>query len=320
MTFDLFEQALRWGLGRALIYLCDHPSPEARESVLRALLKSNRVDSQEETGVVYLLEAARLCGLQDDLTPVLMTALHDELAADDDFLTIEQLFDLLGELGKNGDRAARQALVDLVPVLIQHHWHHLPDLTAAIAAALGEQGLKLLLSQVGAALLRSQAASDNDLLFFVASRSLGEDTETLLESRALEDPGIRLFLQGSRAAQTQWDSRDSNPVPLDVSYEGIWAKLNEGQFHGISYRGEDASEETLLQLARDLQQETDLSRIALLLCVFHLRPFPLGPDFLISLLHHRSRQVKQHALRALTQFEGEAIHELALEGLLRPKY
>lgn len=146
--------------------------------------------------MVYLLEAARLCGLQTDLAPVLLAALHGELVADDDSLTIEQLFDLLGELGKNGDRGAQQVLVDLVPVLIQHHWHHLLHLTAAITVALGEQGFSLLISQVGAALLRGQDASDDHLLFFVASKALGEETETLMESWALEDPGIRLFLQG----------------------------------------------------------------------------------------------------------------------------
>lgn len=319
MNFDLFEIALRRGLGRALTFLNHPPSFEVRESVLRVLLKSSRLDPQmEKVGSVYLLEAARRCGLQEDLTPRLVTALKAELAAAENFPTIEQLLDLLGAQGQHGDEQARQTLLDLVPVFVQHHWHHLPDLAAALTEALGEVGLKSILGAVGAALMSGQEALKDDFLLFVVGQILGEDTETLIERWTQEDPGIRLFLQQSRAARTRWNIRDLNPPPIDASYEGIWKKLREGRSQGLSYRGEKASEETLIRLAWDLELEMDPSMKALLLCVFHRTPFPHGPGPLLTLLDHPYHQVKQKALRALAGFEGEEIHELALQTLLEP--
>lgn len=317
MNPDAFKTALQRGLGRALLHLKHDPSPGARPLVLEALLNSTRTDPQVEgVGSPYLLEATRLAGLQDHLTGTLTAALQQLLQTEDPpGATLEQLLDLLGELGAQGDREASAALLDFIPVVVENHWEHLRDLTAALCTGLGRPGLRVLLQNVGATLLQEPDPPEDDRLLWVATETLGEETETEVERWATQDPGIQLYLQQARESRKQ---RESRQVPeLDTSYAALRKRVEGGGTHcsGLPLRGKKASPDTLARLTRDVLQEEDPARLALLLCVFQLRAFPAGPEPLLKLLEHPTLRVKKGALAALAQFEGDSIHALALQCL-----
>lgn len=321
LTPTAFAVALNRGLGRALQHLQANPDPTLRPAVLKALLHSTRFEhALEGTGTAYLLEAAELAGLQDDLRALLTGGLYALIGTGaNETWDAEQQVDLLGALGERGDQDAVQVLLDLLAGAVQRDDELMVPLALALTRAQELEGLRLALQQIGQHLtVRPERWTEASLLR-QAQSWLGPDLPTVVRGWATHDPAIARFL--AQVEHSEAERETHPPSPPDVSYSAL-RTLVDGQAKRsmrLVLLGKRASDQTLLRLADDLREEQNPERLRSLLALFHHRAFPHGPAPLLALARHEEAGVARQALINLRAFAHPGVRALMLEALNQPE-
>lgn len=299
MTREAFTRALYQGLGRTIAYAHTHDVTGFADLILDACLYNPIYDRQ--TGVdraPYLAELIALSGAETYLRSSILAALADPGEEMDE----ELLFDLGLCFAQGGDVAARQAL--LARFLDNVSSGELTGYSQMIALD-GDEGLRLAVEQIGAALLR---AVEFDYTWLISRLLTDLDTAFADEPLVLNDPRVVACREATRlspakqaASERRQALRDSLPT---LSYEELQGALTGNELPPSSLRrwAEHTTEDALRRAADALLASTEPNLLRRLLMIFDVRDFPDGHAPLLPLLDSAEPTLAFRAAHALARF------------------
>lgn len=305
-----FEDALRKGLGRAILHVQRNGAAGLEDAIFHACLTDTRYDRQvESVRSAYFYDLLQATGRPGDfLGPILgVLAGPDE---DDAY----QLCGLALRFACGGSEAARDALYARM-----EHGAGTEDTTACdeVIELDGVAGFQRVV-HLHPWLADEEKCWEADCWLDDLEKRLGAD-EVWADLRGLGDPAVDAALEAVRKDRDQ-----PRPAPtrqkIDIgSFESLYGNLDEVARRGIGFlrrwgRYADDSEVTLA--AEALAAETDLERVRALLGVFFWRRFPLDPSPLLALAESDSEETAFYAARALEHVTHPSVRALALK-LLR---
>lgn len=318
LTREQFARALYQGLGRPIVYAHNHDTASFADLILHACLRNPLYDRQ--TGVErapYLLELITATGAVSFFRSPILAALADP----DDEMDEELLFDLALGFAQNGDTAARKAM----------RARFLDNVSSGVATGAeqlsaldGNAGLRFVVEQLGAALLRAVNFAGSWL-----PEHLLDDLEAAFADQpaVLQDGGVAAFraaVRGSTSRQSGREERETRRRQLrdtlaSLSYKEVCeAATNVLSMKSLERWGQQAPEHELRRAADDLLAVTDFRLLQRLLFIFAEREFPGGFEPLLPLLDHSESRVVFRAAHALARFRHPELRARALALLADP--
>ena len=292
-----------------------------RALVLDACLNDRAYDPQSEgPRVEYLLEAATLARLSSDLTHhVHQTLLHADEEVEDHW-SLQQRVNLLVALSRQERKDAEEALATLYLGRLAQEGTLLDMLEVAQLEAYGPEGLLRVLRDRAHRSGNQPGDWDNGLL---RSAEHTLDPEVLSETmrRARGDPAVKVYLGALKAREDQgkqeWrDHQQNSSAPIDYDQARRTVKdalAREAIGCPLALRSIRLTEEALIRLAGDVEQETDPDTLRHLLCAFVRRPFPGQPSRLLTLARHPDERVAERSIIALSRLQHPKTRTLATE-------
>lgn len=280
-----FKRILDIGLGRAVIYLQNHDATPYRDAILNACLHNTAYDRQVEgTRAEYMLDVVRLTGETEYYREHVLNALSTHEYEDWD---VQQQIMFATILAGEGDERARQAVYDTV---VRHMNDEL--LGSVLINLDGMEGLAFILERLAETQSKpSFSGFDTEYLIGVLEDREGiKQAQRKLKQYSASNPHVASLVQaGFDARERRKQARRKRPHPAKYSYQDVklWMEnpdtLKSPPISWVVW-GKYASEEDLVQAARDLLQVADneTQRILAYVQIFRHRCFPLAPDRLIE--------------------------------------
>ncbi len=138
--------------------------------------------------------------------------------------------------------------------------------------------------------------------------------------QARSEPDVRMYLDHleTLTERARADRRPMNTEPIDYAAarravtEAVARKALGCPF---ALRSARLTEEALLGLAANLEEETDPDVLWLLMCAFQRRTYPNAPERLLVLAQHFDLRVMEQAFMALSRVQHPEVRELAMRVL-----
>lgn len=311
-----FDDALRKGLGRAVLTLQRHDSKQYRDSVLYACLNDLYYDRQSEhSREEYLVDLIRASGEE----PWYRKRLLDALRLPTEGQATWQVVEVLRSIAASGDREVREALYAVFDDRAAQGDY---DQGWDIIELDGVPGFLHVIDAVS-----HQGFTDQNAWYFSSwiddlREQSGQATLAALEEAAESRPFLRhqLDLYAAKEAERAEERQRISQPPPPIEYEAARDMLDEivaanpqGHFTRLFGIGRRCTEEALGRLASDFCAESDPNRIRAFAALFHWRAFPLDPGPLIPLMRSDDRNVVQRIASVLGQVKNSAVRSLALE-------
>jgi hypothetical protein len=294
-----FEGWLRKGLGRAAVFLKRNDSRQWREELLYACTRNLAYDRQcEDSRACYLLDLIEISGDTDFYRDRIVAS----LAADEEDLDLDQMFEIAARFAADGSVAARTAMYSA----FERHGFSGAGLSCA------EQ--LVILDGLGG--LISVAKSFHEVEADDRPWKFGALIEALEKHHGKQGLPVVLdgFVQEWRDYEALCETERQNPPAARPGYEEINRKISEkGRSAGMIYWSKCATEEELANLAQDVLSESDSDRLYGFLRMFQLRAFPGPLDRLIELVCGTDEGVSRAAMMALSHSSHPTIRALALD-------
>lgn len=287
LTVDQFRDAVRKGLGRAVIHLRSVPDTTPYRDIVReACLRDQRFEvSVESSRNVYLADLTSMCRTPMPLADELMALLAAPPDETDEWL----LADVVLELARRGDARARMAW-----------WAHVRSLAPSELCAygrdlieLGRTGVVFLAERVGADLPEDELWRYNHWLSEVDERFGEGSGQGWLVEAAAGSQRVSEFLNAAEAARS--DLADaSEPEPPDddptlTPWETVWADIAvwaaspEGGSMPRNFRwAKHAPDESIAAAAQMFLEESDERLLRALAAILRVRQWPLDIALLIA--------------------------------------
>jgi hypothetical protein len=306
MTNEEFQEAMRSGLGRAIMYVHDNNVQSFRDMILDACLHCYSVEPQSEgTRAGYMLElVSTLPDRQFYLDEVLR-----HLSADGDDWHAVQRFHFAAYMSFDGDEHARQVMYE--------NFNPGPKMGEAIAIDFvrmdGLNGLCFVANKIGALLISRGDEVDEGWLWSQAVELCGEEEAkiALLEAGA-SNPQIEAYRVRALAnrAATSSTAGESESIAA-LSYEQLKPKIHDLPAYKLRSWGKQASAEEIQRAADGLLTARAPEEQIRHLRMFSGRQFPLQPTRLLELLLSPREDLALAAAIALGQVEHPALREAA---------
>ena len=320
-----FENALKLGLGRAILHLQHVTQPtDYRDVVLTTCLEFGGYDPQVEgMRTEYLFQAAQLTEILPRLRQALLERLENP---DDDSWDALQRLELLAQFAREGDEEARVALRGYY-LRLTHPHSPIEGIVASILLHLdGVQAFLFVIRQLGRVFqIDLEKAEDNSFLN-EARELMGQQSVALLLEQHGQEPEVMAYLERIEHTQQRRQERKRQQPPQQpqpYSVARAWAEERPEFCGKLLNWGWMATDEELLKAAQDVVLEQDPEILASLLCIFRNlhrklgqrtgRAFPLGPLPLISLAWHSNSRVAERAAYMLEAFVSAEVRQTALE-------
>ena len=321
-TREEFEQAVRRGLGRAVLWLSRDASLADREFILYACTHSLAYDRQTENNrALYMFDVIQATRDAESYTRAVESALTEFGESEkemDDEPSVRQMFDLLGLLAKSGDASARRSVYSFFEEFIEDSdWSRAQVLVDI-------DGLEGYLHVLRQWVQHPRGEDDHwyeaSVLEDVEERFGAENVQAFLEKAASAEPAIGVYISEVREKQVAWHqqraSRPPRPLPDMRELRGLITDPDKHFNRPMGERaGANLSEADAKQIARDLSAETDPQRLERYLSLFRRRPFPLDPAPLLVLAEEADAKVATAARKALCVIQYPSVRALALEGV-----
>jgi hypothetical protein len=303
-----FEDALRKGLGRAILHVQKHGAAGLEQTILHACLTDLRYDPMfEDVRSPYLYDLLHATGAPGDyLEPIL------EALAGNDEDNAYQLCGLAMRFARDGSDEARKALYARVERNAGTEdisgWDEVIEFD-------GIEGFQHV-ARHHAWLL------DSEGIWRASSRL--EDLEqrtgperTWAELRALDDPAVGALLNAIQGYREQRDPRPEWKKPDVGDFRSMYLHLSDparAGRHAYLWRwGKYTSPDQLELAAKALLAETNVQRVRALLDVFHWRRFPLDHTPLIDMARSDDIEIAFRTALALQHIADPSVRELGLE-------
>jgi hypothetical protein len=287
-----FERALKSGLGRAVLYVKEHPDVPYRDAILDVCLHTTVYDGQiEGSREVYLYDVIHSTNDYAWYRERILAAFTEMPPSEDS--NYSHLFALVQHMAKQGEAEARETLYQKVREDAASGWDYARDM-------LDLDGIPGL---VFAGSLEPIERSDWE--YELIALTLIEDfpdqaNEASLRAVLSEYPQfLEPLLEALRErSDPTWDERnharlqarkDEDQAEFSFSYEELKKTIHSATMMNgtvrrtILYWARYAIENDLRQAALDLEVEQDQTRLNTLLGIFSKRQYPLEPDRLIAI-------------------------------------
>lgn len=326
MTPEQFRNAIRKGLGRAILHLKQNDPQPYWEEILPACLTNTTYDTQcEGTREDYLFEAINLSGnpepIKQQVAATLLSTTNDR-----DCLQLFELARLIAARGDSGSRAAiyqrfdANCLRDKQPYGV----HAILELDGidGLIHVMGEFGKRAMTDDVFEPPLyaahftelpglsdleirkRVRAASRENknvracrqrMIALRQSYARHMDTPSEIQRRASQ-----YSLEDMRAILAGRQKPDGN---TGYAFFRKWARL--------------ASEKAMNQLAEDFTRETSDENIKRYLSMFMHRPVNLIAQRLLQLTESADRMISHRSFVVLSKIKDQRVRDFAMERIIR---
>lgn len=308
-----FRRAARNGLGRAILWLRDHPWQPHAETLEDLCRHHPAYDPQcegDRAGYVYQL--LRLTGEADHFAGLTARALLEE-GEDWDLVHRSSLARRFAAAGHAGAREAmHERFLQAKPTISSALGHELLRLD-------GIAGVLIALDRWGQQLAADPELWEDEYFLREARDQLGPEIDAAIDDAAKRNANIRAYLAAVQAWR-QRKGKKSRAPQGDVPYAQLNAMLAADaptlSRYGRGRWGRRASEADLLLAARDLLAERDPKVLVRRLELFAQRSFPLDHQPLVEMARSPDEAVATVALRALEHCQGIDVRELAVERLM----
>jgi hypothetical protein len=338
-----FERALKIGLGRALLYVKEHPNVPCRDIILDVCLHTSVYDGQiEGSREVYLYEVLQSTNDYAWYRQRILAAFSGPPGLEGS--DYSHLFALVLYMAKRGDQEARDRIYARVRDDATDAWDYVGDMLSLD----GLRGLQFI--------VRLQSIPSDDWEFDRIAATLIEDfpeqaneetlrallpdhpdflTPLLVVLRDRSDPSF----EQRREARSQARKAERS-AELAISYADFKKRLDEGTDKRVRSRfgiarpwGIHANDEDIQLAALDLEAEQDQFKLSVLLGIFSKRRYPLEPDYLLAIASQYLPMIEQStdsgrptieaslavgALNALTNVSHPKVRAFAMTLLDRP--
>lgn len=313
MTREQFARALYQGLGRPILYARAHDTAAFTDLILHACLYNQLYDRQTDVGrAPYLWELITATGAAAFFRTHILAALSDPR----DEMDEELLFELALRYAQEGDGAMRKAM----------HARFLDNVSSGettgadqLIALEGDSGLRFVVEQFGAALLRAVNFTNSwlpEYLLDDLQAHFADDPSVWNEPRVA---AFQRAVRGSSSEQSADEEREARRRQLRAELANLtYAEVREAaatkllSVMSIRRWGQQAAEAELRRAADNLLTVADPRLLQLLLLIFAEREFPDGHWPLLPLLDHSESLVVFRAALALSRFRHPELRARAL--------
>ncbi|HEY1755693.1 MAG TPA: hypothetical protein VGG72_09885 [Bryobacteraceae bacterium] len=308
MTKTEFQEAMHFGLGRAILYARDNHVQPFRDVILDACLHSRGVDPQcEGARADYMFELVNILADRQFYFDEVLRALPK---AGDDWDAM-QLFRFAACMVFDGDERAKKVMYE--------SFEPGPNRGEGIAINFVQmddlKGFLFAASKLGALLLAdpgSKLWANGEWPMSVAIENCGEEeTNAALLEAAATDTAIAAYrAQIAKYAEDEPSREVRAKETYALRYDQLRSKLS-GSRAALTIWGKHASDAELERAAHGLLSAQTPEEQIQHLPIFRWRPFPLGPSGLIELCLSQDERLGCAAADALTQIAHPSIREAA---------
>ena len=311
MNETSFQESIKAGLGRGVLYARDHDVRPFRDVILDACLHCYSADPQTEgTRAAYMLELVNLLPDRQFYCDEVLNSLPH---SGDDWDAVQR-FHFATYMAFDGDEVAKR--------VAYQSFDPGPKKGEAIAIDFlrmdGVKGLVFAATKIGALLMSNPEEVDEGWLWSQAVEICGEDkASAALSEAASSDPRVEAYRRAV-AASAQRGSSNSKEV-TGLSYEELRSRMPGLRGFRLSSWGKLASAEDFERAARGLATTTTSEDQIQHLRIFSRRQFPLDPALLLSLSSSDNADVTYAAAVALSNIRHPSVRaeafRLASNGL-----
>jgi len=317
MEVSDFRRAIINGLGRAVLWVRDHPWEPHTDAIQHVCLHNTAYDAQcEGSRAQYVYEIVRLTNNPARFAEIAAKALIEAR----EYWDIYQLFHLNRLFAQAGHAGARDALYDKFKQ--NDGVEHFVGADELIELD-GFNGLLFVLDRIGGwAEMHPDYWEDGSLLR-AAQERLGPEVTSTLQKAAEAKPGIRRYLklveEAAQRKESQRYQKSSSDFHKLVSFTYSEMRDKILSAHGdiplgwLHSWGKRASEDSIRFAAAALLDEPDEKMLLAYLRIFNLRAFPLKHERLIELATSQNSDVATASRRALRHVQSDLVRKLALD-------
>jgi len=306
MNKNEFQELVRSGLGRAIIYARENDVQPFRDVILDACLHCYSADAQcEGTRAGYMLELVNLLPDRQFYCDEVLKALP---GSGDDWDAVQR-FHFATYMSFDGDERARQVMYE--------SFEPGPNMGEAVAIDFvrmdGLKGLLFAAAKIGALLISKPNEMDGGWLWMQAREICGEQeaTTALCQAGAI-DPRVEAYRLAAVAGEANshrgigtWEEIKA------LSYAQLKPKLLGLRAFRLSGWGKRASTDDVERAAHGLMAAQVPEEQIQHLRVFSRRPFPLDPSLLLKLSFSANEDLALAAAVALAQIMHPSVREVA---------
>jgi hypothetical protein len=295
----LFQESIKAGLGRGILYARDHDVRPFRDVILDACLHCYSADPQTEgTRAGYMLE---LVNLLPDRKFYCEEVLNSLPHSGDDWDAVQR-FHFATYMAFDGDEDAKR--------IAYRSFDPGPRNGEAIAIDFlrmdGVKGLIFAASKIGALLMSNPEEVDEGWLWSAAVEICGEDkASTALAEAGSSDPRVEAYRRAV-ADSAQRGSCNSKEI-TGLSYDDLRPRMAGLRGFRLSSWGKQASTDDFERAARGLTITTTPEDQIQHLRIFSRRPFPFEPALLLSLSSSDNADVAYAAVVALSNIRHPSV-------------
>ena len=299
-----FREAVRSGLGRAILYARENDVSVFRDIILDACLHCYSADAQSEgTRAPYMLELVNLTPDRESYCGEVLKALHD---SGDDWDAVQR-FRFASYMAMDGDNRARRAMYE--------NFHPGPRMVEETGIDFtrmdGLEGFLFAADKVGALLITKPHEVDQGSLLWHTIETFGEEqTLGVLRKTGETNPRVEAYRLAAEEHREKGGANELKEIRA-LTYAELKPRLSEVRGHRLPWWGQDASIEDLDLAARDLLMAQTSEEQLIHLRIFGRRPFPLDHGSLLQLAASDDEPVSVVAARALANIKHPDVRELA---------
>lgn len=293
-----------------MLYAAAGPVEQLRETLLYTCRKKSRFDGMEDERFPYLFDVIHATGEPDFYQTEILNALqHPE--PDDD---AEQLYGLAMLFARNGSEQARNVLYKRFSRDAEAG-----DFSGAeyLVELDGIGGYVVVAEALSQNLPVSEDNTDHETALSALEKQVGRENPPAAWAMVYAlKPELGTYLNTIRLVWSYYfahhpisDREKQVPRP-EPSKAMVRDRISRGGYFPQRLV-RHLEPNFITELAHELTQETETTRITGYLSLFAKCPFPLNPEFLLTLLHHEDLKVAGQSAIALQHLRHPAVRETA---------
>lgn len=316
LTRNEFCNALKKGLGRAILYVSEYGAQEVQDDILYACLHNLGYDRQlEGSRAPFLLSLIDLTGHEEFYRQHILEALTEATDDWDEY----QLTTLIAGFAQRGYEPARKALyAKFEQQRVSDYWLA----SEQIINIDGLDGLLYVIEILGARLLHDPEFVEDDNMIREAYERFGKETVlSTLSERAESSENVRIYLDQVVSGHKQADTKTRPSPRPEPNLENILSQIegceDESMIHYSSFVylrfGQKANNPDIEYLFSRLLVETRLEQLKRYLWIFRRRVVPRLDNRLFELARSSDKEVQEAALSALANIQDSRVRDFALQ-------
>jgi hypothetical protein len=303
-----FRQSLYKGLGRALLYLKEHPSKTNKytDIIYSACIYNTKYDSQsEQSRAKYLLEVINLSQGSEILQAKILVALKQHKNKFDSY----QIYELIRHFAEGGNFNAREVM--------KQEFTYSTEYDSFIGAEeiieLEDiSGLIFVADIIGKKMNDDSSYSGELFLPDFIIEKYGDEVISRLIAENKVNKNVVTFLEDVLRHKDIIRPSCEKIEPYFEIKEMIENNMNMPLYKFMAW-GRHATIIDLEMAANDLLSQYDKQKLVKYLYIFRGRAFPIEPTKIIELAKSDNEEICEAAVVVLSKIKDDRIHELVVD-------